>query len=43
MLKVKSNKGIWRAYDAIAFENKDCVKEHERLKQLESSNFEISP
>lgn len=32
--KVKVNKGIFRSYEQINFENRNCEKEHEKLKKL---------
>lgn len=40
--RVKSNKASWRPYDRLKLDSKDCVKEHERLKELESSGYEMS-
>ena len=34
--KVKVNKGIWRFYEKIAYEKKDCEAEHEKIKKMES-------
>lgn len=40
--RVKSNKASWRPYDRLKFDNKDCVKEHERLKELETSGYQMT-
>ena len=40
--KIKGNKGIWRNYDKIEFQNKNCEKEHQKIKQLETSGSELT-
>ena len=40
--KVKSNKAMYRGYDQLSFENKDCEFEHDRLEKLQGQNVELS-
>ena len=33
-VKIKSNKAMYRGYDQLLLENKDCEFEHDRLEKL---------
>lgn len=40
--KVRSNKAMYRGYDKLSFENKDCQYEHDKLKKLTEQTVELS-
>lgn len=40
--KVKANKGIWRFYESIVFSQKNCEEEHQKLKKLQESSYQMS-